>query len=72
MYVDEFIFATASAQSHCQENCADQFDYEEYDCHLKLSLHADGLYPLVSTEATLQTSLETLYKSCLEIQKGNP
>jgi len=71
----DFLFSTASAQENCQENCGGSavngFDSEEFECHVKLSLHADGIYPLVTNEKDFNLAVEKIYQSCLAIQKGN-
>lgn len=71
----KYLFNTSSAKENCMENCTDnqfnRFETEEFECHLKLSLKADGIYPLIASESDLIHSLEKVYQSCLAIQKGN-
>lgn len=71
----DFLFSTTSAQENCQENCGGSlvngFDTEEFECHVKLSLNADGIYPLVTNEKDFNLAVEKIYQSCLAIEKGN-
>lgn len=68
--VKKYSYTTSSAQQNCQGNCDDNFNFEEVECHLKLSLNTDGIYPLVATEPNVSASLAKVYQSCLSIQKG--
>ncbi len=71
----KFTYSTISAEKACGENCDEAarhlYDYEEFECHVKLSLNTDGIYPLVASESNFLGSLEKVYQSCLEIQKGS-
>lgn len=70
----DFLYSTSAAKENCTENCggnsANGFDAEEYECHLKLSLRADGIYPLVSNEKDFNGAVEKVYQSCLAIQSA--
>lgn len=71
----DYLYSTTAAQETCTENCsgssANGFDSEEFECHVKLSLQADGIYPLVAIEKDFNSAVEKVYQSCLSIQKGN-
>ena len=71
----KFVYSTFNAEKSCRENCDEaarhMYDYEEFECHVKLSLNADGIYPLVASEKNFVDSMEKVYQSCLEIQKGS-
>jgi hypothetical protein len=74
--VKRYTYNTRPAEETCrQDNCdaglEKNFNYEEYECHLKLSTQANGLYPLVAVAEEFQKSLELVHQSCLSIQKGN-
>ena len=70
----KFTFASFSAKQNCGPSCDQsqlaQFDSEQYECHLKLSLNADGIYPLVAVEDRLNAALEKVYRSCVKIENG--
>lgn len=70
----DFLYSTSAAKATCTDNCngdlANGFDTEEFECHLKLSLQADGIYPLVASKKDFNSSIEKIYQSCLAIQKG--
>lgn len=71
----DFLYSTVAAKDSCTENCsgslANGFDSEEFECHVKLSLQADGIYPLVAVEKDFNSAVEKVYQSCLAIQKGH-
>ncbi len=71
----EFLYSTIAAQESCTENCGGSavngFDSEEYECHVKLSLQADGIYPLVAIEKDFNLAVEKVYQACIAIQKGD-
>lgn len=67
--IQSFTYNSSTALESCQENCTDQYEFEEFECHLKLG-PVMGVYPLVSSQATLQESLQQLYKSCQQVQEG--
>lgn len=71
----QYLYSTKAAQETCTENCSGSsvngFNTEEFECHIKLSLQADGIYPLVAIEKDFNLSVEKIYQSCLAIQKGN-
>jgi hypothetical protein len=53
-----------------QEHCEESYEFEEFDCHLKLGANM-GVYPVVVTGSELSEALETLHQSCLKIQQGS-
>jgi len=68
--VQQFSYNSQAAQSACQENCQESYEYEEYDCHLKLGSVA-RVFPLIVTDDNLSRAIEKLNRSCLRIQEGN-
>lgn len=68
--IRNYTYNSKAAQSACQENCQESYEYEEYDCHLKLGSVA-RVFPLVTTENTLSKAIEKLNQSCVHIQEGN-
>lgn len=62
-------YDSSAAQQACQAGCNENYNYEEYECHLKLA-GGNGIYPLVVTQASLSEALNQLKQSCQDIQRG--
>jgi RAB protein geranylgeranyltransferase component A len=66
-----FFYDSTAARAACGPNCKENYDYKEFDCHLKLRSTDQEIFPLVVTERSLEAAIEKLHSSCLEIQ-GEP
>lgn len=60
-----FHFNSEAAEENCN-GCEETYEYMDYSCHLKIP-NRDNIYPITSTEATLDQSLFKLYQLCAAI-----
>lgn len=60
-------FNSADAEDTC-ENCGDNFETENYQCHLKLS-NSDGIYPITAIADDLGSALSQLQKFCQNVAR---
>lgn len=63
-------YNTAAASRACGEQCWESYNYEEYQCHLKLA-GGVGHFPLVKVAATLTPAIEELQTDCFRIVQGS-
>ena len=63
--VKTFHFNSAAAQENCN-GCQETYEYTEYSCHLNVP-NPENVYPIVSTESSLEKSLLHLYNFCEDI-----
>jgi hypothetical protein len=61
------IYNSSSAQEACDGNCSEQYEFTEYDCHLKLSPLGTTINPLIVSTQDLKSSVEKIYQSCLRL-----
>ena len=67
-----FNYDSSTAKQNCRDNCNEDFDYIEYDCHLRLSVNPDGKFPLIERKPGLKEAIDLLFDACVAIQEGAP
>lgn len=65
-----YVLNSQAAKEACKENCQESYDFQDYDCNLKLAPSKSGVYPLVVTTDNLEGAIEELHRACQDIQKG--
>ncbi len=62
-------FNTEAAQENCN-GCQESYEYAEYSCHLRIP-NSENLYPIVSTQVSLEKSLSDLHSFCQRIAEDS-
>ena len=68
----ELTYNSQSAQAGCKENCAESYEIEETDCHIKLGPTISGTFPLIANEIRFEDAVEKIFQACQKIQRGSP
>lgn len=66
---DQYRYNSSAAVASCGENCSESYEYQEFNCYVRLP-DVHGVYPIQFTAENFQVTVDETYRACLRVVGG--